>query len=126
MRFLVPSVALLFIALGPYVQAQSTNATLVGVVADQSKALIAEARVAATSVNTGIEYDASTDPSGTYNLPNLPPGSYQLKVEKSGFKTLIRPDVTLNVQDVVSLNFVMQIGSMSETIRVVSIAAAGL
>jgi hypothetical protein len=120
MRFLVPSVALLFIALGPYVQAQSTNATLVGVVADQSKALIAEARVAATSVNTGIEYDASTDPSGTYNLPNLPPGSYQLKVEKSGFKTLIRPDVTLNVQDVVSLNFVMQIGSMSETIQVVS------
>src|SRR4029077_3678740 len=118
MRFLVPSTAVLLVALGPCLQAQSTNATLMGAVTDESKALIVGARVAATSSSTGTEYDASTNASGVYNLPNLPPGSYLLKVEKSGFKTLIRPDVILHVQDVLSLNFVMQVGSVYETIRV--------
>ncbi len=116
MRFLVAYAATLLLTVGPYLQAQSTNATLVGTVADESKALIAGARVAATSANTGTEYHASTDASGVYNLPNLPPGPYRLKVEKSGFKTLIRPDVILHVQDVLSLNFVMQVGSTSQTI----------
>ena len=72
----------------------------------------------AASASTGTEYDASTNASGVYNLPNLPPGPYRLKVEKSGFKTLIRPDVILHVQDVLSLNFVMQVGSTSQTIYV--------
>jgi hypothetical protein len=118
MRLLVLSTGVLFVALGPCLQAQSTNATLVGEVTDESKALIVGARVAATSANTGTEFDASTDASGVYNLPNLPPGPYRLKVEKSGFKTLIRPDVILHVQDVLSLNFIMQVGSISDTIQV--------
>ena len=120
MRFLVPSIAALLVALGAGLQAQSTNATIAGAVADELKALIPRARVAATNANTDTEYVASTDASGIYHLANLPPGSYRLKVEKSGFKTLIKPDVILHVQDVLSLNFVMQVGSVSETIRVES------
>ena len=118
MRFLAPSAAILVVALGSCLQAQSTSATLLGTVADESKALIAGARVAATSANTGTEYDVSTNAAGVYNLPNLPPGPYRLKVEKSGFKTLIMPAVILHVQDVLSLTFVMQVGSISQTIWV--------
>src|SRR5579864_7648591 len=118
MRFLVAYTATVLLTVGPCLRAQSTNATLVGTVADESKALIVGARVVAASASTDTEYDASTNASGVYNLPNLPPGPYRLKVEKSGFKTLIRPDVILHVQDVLSLNFVMQVGSTSETIYV--------
>jgi Carboxypeptidase regulatory-like domain len=118
MRFPALAFVVLFVVPALDLRAQSTNASLTGAVTDQSKALIANAQVAATSANTGTEYDASTGASGVYNLPNLPPGPYRLKVEKSGFKTLIRPDVILHVQDVLSLNFMMQVGSTSETIRV--------
>jgi len=118
MRFPALAPVVFSVLLGLNLQAQSTNASLVGRVTDESNALIAGARVAATSSNTGTKYDALTDASGAYNLPNIPPGSYQLKVEKSGFKTLIRPDVIMHVQDKLNLNFVMQVGPASTTIRV--------
>jgi len=110
----------LFIALCLDLGAQSTNAALTGRVTDQSKALIAAAQVAAISTNTGAEYDATTDASGVYNLPNIPPGPYRLEVEKSGFKKLIKPDVILHVQDLLNIDFEMQVGSTTETIRVES------
>ena len=116
------STAVLLLVLGPCLRAQSTNATLVGAVMDESKALIAGARVVASSANTGTEYDTSTNDFGVYNLPNLPPGSYRLRVEKAGFRTLIRLDVILHVQDVLNLDFVMQVGSATETVRVNSAA----
>ena len=118
MRFPALAPVVFSVLLGLNLQAQSTNASLVGRVTDESNALIAGARVAATSSNTGTKYDALTDASGAYNLPNIPPGSYQLKVEKSGFKTLIRPDVIMHVQDKLNLDFVMQVGPASTTIRV--------
>jgi Carboxypeptidase regulatory-like domain len=40
-----------------------------------------------------------TNSTGEYTLANLPPGTYRIEVEKSGFKKLIRPDVTQHVQD---------------------------
>jgi hypothetical protein len=98
--------------------AQSTNASIAGRVTDPSKALIVGAKVAAVSSGTSFRYEAVTNGSGEYYLTNLPPGSYRLELEKSGFKKLIKPDVTLHVQDVIELNFELTLGSTSETITV--------
>jgi hypothetical protein len=102
----------------PILRAQSTNASITGRVTDPSRALIVGAKVAAVSSGTSFRYGAVTNDSGEYYLTNLPPGSHRIEIEKAGFKKLIKPDVTLHVQDAIELNFELTLGSTSETITV--------
>jgi Carboxypeptidase regulatory-like domain len=78
---------------------QTTNASITGGVMDPSKASVPDAKVVAVNTSTNYRYETATDGSGEYTLANLPPGTYRIEVEKSGFKELIRPDVILHVQD---------------------------
>src|SRR5208282_2599192 len=55
---------------------------------------------------------------GIYVLPNLPPGPYRLQVSKVGFKTVIKPDIILNVQDALSVNFTLPLGATYEVLTV--------
>src|SRR5580693_3484444 len=112
------TVALAVVLCSPILRAQSTNASITGRVTDPSKALIAGAKAAAVSSGTSFRYAAATNGSGEYYLTNLPPGSYRIEIEKAGFKKLIKPDVTLHVQDAIELNFELTLGSTSETITV--------
>src|SRR6266481_5620709 len=99
-------------------RAQSTNASLTGRITDPSKGAIADAKIGAVRAGTNIQYETTTNTSGEYYLTNLPPGLYQIEIEKPGFKKLIKPEVILHVQDAIELNFELTLGSTSETIRV--------
>jgi hypothetical protein len=99
-------------------RAQSTNASITGRVTDPSKALVVGAKVAAINSDTNFRSEGATNGSGEYYITNLPPGNYRIQIEKTGFKKLIKPDVTLHVQDATELNFELTLGSMSETITV--------
>jgi len=115
----VPLLALLFLAaLASVLRAQSTNASLTGRVTDPAKAVIVGAKVVAISAGTNVRYETTTNDSGKYYLANLPPGLYRLEIEKAGFKKLTKPNVTLHVQDALSLDFEMTIGSVSESVTV--------
>src|SRR5262249_1457333 len=105
-------------ALASDLRAQSTNASLTGRITDPSKALIVGARVAAVSAGTNSLYETTTNHSGEYYLPNLPPSSYRIEVEKPGFKKLIRPDVILHVQDAIEIDFEMPLGVASDSVTV--------
>jgi hypothetical protein len=102
------------------VYAQSTNASLTGRITDPSKAVIADAKIAAVSAGTNIRYETTSNRSGEYYLANLPPGPYRIEVEKPGFKKLIKPDVILHVQDILEIDFEMTVGSPSDSITVES------
>jgi hypothetical protein len=54
-----------------------------------------------------VQYFGKTNDDGIYVVPNLPPGAYRLQVSKRGFKTLIKPDIVLNIQDALSINFTL-------------------
>ena len=112
--------ALIFLLLTSFVfaQGQSTNASLTGRLTDPAKALVVDARVAAISQATSVRYEASTNGSGEYQLANLPPGSYHLEIEKSGFKKLLKPNVVLHVQDTLRIDFELTIGDVSEVVTV--------
>jgi Carboxypeptidase regulatory-like domain/TonB dependent receptor len=99
-------------------RAQTTNASITGRVTDPSKATVPDANVAAVNTGTNFRYETATNGAGEYTLANLPPGTYRIEMEKSGFKKLIRPDVTLHVQDVLAIDFEMAVGSVSDSITV--------
>lgn len=100
--------------------AQSTNASLAGRITDPVNALIVGARVAAISAGTNIRYEDTTNGSGEYHLASLPPASYHLEIEKSGFKKLIKPNLVLHVQDALRIDLQMTLGDVSETVTVES------
>ena len=118
----VPALVLLLILAWstPGLRAQSTNASLTGRVSDPSKGMIAVAKVAAISATTNFRYEVTTNTFGEYYLVNLPPSTYQVEIEKAGFKKLIKPDVILHVQDALEINFEMTVGDVAENITVES------
>ena len=94
------------------------TATLTGRVTDPSGGVIAGVKVDATNVETNVKFFSETNENGLYNIPNLPPGNYRVIVQKFAFRTIVKPDVELHVQDVISLNFSMEVGSVAESVTV--------
>ncbi|HEY8224310.1 MAG TPA: carboxypeptidase-like regulatory domain-containing protein, partial [Pyrinomonadaceae bacterium] len=99
-------------------RAQSVKASLTGRVADQSKALITGARLVAIRTSTNGSYETTTNEQGEYYLTNLPPDSYRIEIEKPGFKKLIKPNVIIQVQDTLRIDFEMTVGEVSEAVTI--------
>jgi hypothetical protein len=117
-RIRVVLLIFIFLPSPAVLRAQSTNASVAGRVTDPSKAVISDAKVAATNTDTNVRYEDATNNSGDYYLTNLPPGSYRIEIEKTGFRKLIKPDVILHVQDTLAIDFEMTLGSGTESITV--------
>src|SRR6266566_6804621 len=98
--------------------AQSTNAAVGGQVTDEQGRVVLGVTVVLTNLNTGVTYEAKTNGDGIYSAPNLPPGIYRANVTKDGFKSIVKGDIELHVQDVASINFQLQVGSVNETVTV--------
>src|SRR5260370_15148281 len=98
--------------------AQSTNAAVGGQITDEQGRVVPGATVVLTNLNTAVTYQAKTNGDGFYNAPNLPPGIYRANVTKDGFKSIVKGDIELHVQDQASMNFQLQVGSVTETVTV--------
>jgi hypothetical protein len=98
--------------------AQSPNGVINGLVRDPSNRVIGGAEILIVNDATGVKYFGKTNDDGIYVVPNLPPGPYRLQVSRVGFKTLIKPDIILNIQDALSVNFTLPVGAVFETVTV--------
>lgn len=74
--------------------------------------------VKATNVDTNFTSTTQSNEVGLYVIPDLPPGRYRVIVQKQGFATIIKPDVVLHTEDVVGLNFSMEVGSLVQSVTV--------
>lgn len=111
--------ALLFLLLfPPFIQGQSTTASLTGRVTDSGRRVISGATVRVINTGTGIGYHGLTNEEGTYYVSDLPPGRYRIEIEKLGFIAVIESGVILHVQDALEVNFEMMLGSASESVTV--------
>jgi len=115
-------VALLLMAWGallasPVASGQTTTATLSGVIRDASGAVVPEARIGVTNINTGATREGATDGEGRYNLTNLGPGQYEVRAERAGFRTA-QSNLTLTIGGAAILDLTLQIGNFSEVVEV--------
>jgi hypothetical protein len=110
----------LLLALGVLASAQNTTATLSGVVRDPSSGVLTGAKVTITNEETGLKRVANTNEEGAYRVPFLPIGSYSVRVEKQGFKAEVQTGIRLEIQQVRTVDFQLQLGAVTETVTVES------
>ncbi len=97
--------------------AQVDRATLSGTVTDPSGAAIAEVTVTVTG-ESGLTFTTHTNAAGQYTVPSLPVGTYTVKFEMGGFKTLVRDKLTLEVSQTLRVDAELHVGQLSETVSV--------
>ena len=97
---------------------QSPVGMINGIVTDPTGATIAGAEILIVNDLTHVQYPAKTDSEGIYVVTNILPGPYLIQVSKLGFKTIIKPDIVIHVQDALAINFTLPIGAISETITI--------
>jgi hypothetical protein len=99
--------------------AQTTGtATIVGNITDSSGAVIAGARVKVVNTNTSFLSETVSSPEGSYYVPNLIPGDYQITVEVSGFKTQVRDGMTLRINETPRIDVRMEVGNITDSVKV--------
>jgi hypothetical protein len=102
--------------------AQTTTGSIVGTVTDPSGAVVSNAAVTITNMDTNISTKTTTDSSGNYVATPLPVGRYSVAVEAPGFKKSVSSNITLNVQDRVRVDSVLTVGELSDTVEVAAAA----
>jgi len=98
--------------------AQSTTGRILGTVADKSGAAVANATVVVTDQQRGTSRTITTDYSGSYSVSDLQPGSYKIRVEAKGFKSVERPNITIEVATDVRSDFSMEPGEVTQTVTI--------
>ena len=104
------------------VWAQAT-AQISGTVRDQSGAVLPGVEIVATQTDTGIARNAITNETGSYVLPNLQIGPYRLEAGLPGFRTYAQSGIVLQVNSSPTINVVLEVGQVSETVEVQANAA---
>lgn len=97
---------------------QAETATLSGRVVDAVDAVVAEAKLEITNTDTNFTITTYSNSQGYYVFASLKPGPYRLTVSKQGFKTVTKVDLVLYVQDQISQNFMLPVGSIAESVTV--------
>src|SRR4030095_6440333 len=103
---------ILTLVLGASTPAFAQEASVVGTVSDETKAMLPGATVTATDLGTGRQCVGVSDQQGEYRLPRLPAGRYKIQVDLSGFTTVVVPDVELLVGQNRTVAFVLKLSDL--------------
>ncbi|MEJ7605624.1 MAG: TonB-dependent receptor [Bryobacteraceae bacterium] len=98
--------------------AQVDRATFTGTVTDGTSAAIGEATVLAEAPGTGLRREAFTSSSGSYRIPGLPVGSYDITISKAGFNTVKLEKVVLTVGLTRTVDAQLQVGTVATALEV--------
>jgi hypothetical protein len=104
--------------------AQSGTTSLRGTVLDKTGATVVGAKVVLTNAAQALERQTETTSSGTYEFLALPPGTYLLTIEMTGFHKFEQKNLHLLVDSPFTSNVTLDIGSTTETVEVAADAVA--
>lgn len=112
--FFLPALSML------WAQGEAVNARLTGAVMDAREAAIPGAKVTLSNRDTGFTRQFTTGDDGRYVFTQIPPGAYQLRVEKDAFATYVHPGIVLAVGQSSTLNPGLEVGAINQVVEVLS------
>jgi hypothetical protein len=99
-----------------------TTSQISGNISDRTGALITDATVTVVNQETQLTREVKTDERGFYVIPLLPPGVYRIQVQKTGFKSTVQENLSLEVNQAARLDLTLELGAVSESVEVTSAA----
>jgi Carboxypeptidase regulatory-like domain len=124
---MVASIGILpFLAITPAWAQSTSTGTVTGQVTDPQNAVVPKADVTLRDVATNTARKLATDESGRYIFVNIPPGVYDISVTRTGFKTSMIEGQKVTVGTVRTVDVVLEIGSVSESVQISASAGAEL
>src|SRR5690349_1605955 len=115
-RILIAAAALLLLARA--VPAQTTFASITGLVTDPNGAVVPGATITVTNAETNYRYEAKSNDTGNYTVGQLLEGSYTLRAEAAGFAPFEERALRLVNQEIRRIDIHMAIGSVQTTVEV--------
>ncbi len=100
--------------------AQGTGGRILGHVSDSSGAVLANVDVTLINEATGVSSSSVTNSSGEYGFPQVPVGTYRMEFDLAGFKKNVQRAVNVDLNQIVTINSVLQIGGTKEVVEVTS------
>src|SRR5437773_3329985 len=110
----------LMFANSAFAQAVIAVAQLNGTVRDTSGSVVANAGVSLRNLDTNRTYTSTSDASGYYIVPNLPPGPYELNVTYPGFEPVVQSGIQLRVGQTATLDLTLAVEGRREVVEVTS------
>lgn len=104
------------------VRGQEVTAAMNGTVTDATGSTVAGAKVTARDLDRGTSWSTVTNDAGSFTLPRLPVGRYEIRAEKPGFQAVVRAGIELQLNQNAKVDFVLQVGSTRQTVEVTAAA----
>ncbi len=98
--------------------AQETTGTIIGTVKDETGGVLPGVEVTSRNTGTGLTRTAISDDEGRYRIPQLAPGSYELRVELAGFRTALLQDIIISMAQQAVIPITLRVGEISEEVVV--------
>ena len=121
-RVSLNAMLVLLFACSVCLRAQQFRGSFTGTVTDPSGGVVPGVTVTATEIDTGTTQTSVTQGDGSYTIPLLPPGRYQLSDEKAGFEKTTQGIIALTVDAHLKIDFQLKVGSQATTVEVKSTA----
>jgi hypothetical protein len=115
--------AMLLLLSAPSVFAQGITGTITGTVTDPTGAIVPNAKVTITQVDTNAVRTIMSSGSGTYSVPQLPPGKYSVKVDAKGFKGFKQTNIVLQIDQIAQVDATLTLGAENDTVEVTASGA---
>ncbi|HKX27681.1 MAG TPA: TonB-dependent receptor [Blastocatellia bacterium] len=100
------------------IAAQTTTATLSGIVTDVKGAIVADVQITVTNTGTGLKRQTTSNTEGFYTVPLLPPGTYALRAQRDGFAPVEIGNIELPVAGQVAIDVNLRVGGIGDTVTI--------
>lgn len=109
---------MIFLALAPFAFGQGERATITGTVTDSTKSIVPDATITLRNVATNVVTHTTTNTAGLYFITSIPPGTYELTVEKNGFRTSKVDNIPLTTGLAATQDVVLTVGTVQQAVEV--------